>query len=209
MSSKQLVSLAKAALVPALAWGCSLNPVRLPLMLIGAALDGSVLEDCAPELLGSTPEMADGMFGRRFDTFSHIDSDTQLLVYFVAGEGSLGSRYVVEVLEGKITALYKTQQDCDGLTDAIQCDMVKVKVIGKTATVIEQESGLGKPKLTMHSRREDGLIRIYDVHKWPSFEGSRYCVLSFDEKDVCRYVRMVGVTASTRSKGDLSTDRDT
>jgi hypothetical protein len=177
-------------------------------MLVGAVLDDSALEECAPELMGSSPEMADGMFGRRLDTFSDVDSGTKLLVYLVAGEHSLGSRYVVEVVEGKITAIYKTQQDLGGLTETIQCDMVKKKVIGKTATVIEQESGLGKPKLTMHSRREDGLIRIYDVHQWPSLEGTRYCVLRFDEEDVCRHVRMVGLTASTGSTGDPLTGRD-
>jgi len=45
MSLKQRVSLSMAALVPPLACGCSLNPVTLPLMLVGAALDGSALED--------------------------------------------------------------------------------------------------------------------------------------------------------------------
>jgi len=158
--------------------------------------------------MGSSPEMADGMFGRRLDTFSDIASDAKLLVYLVAGEPSLGSRYVVEIVEGKITALYKTQQDLGGLTDAIQCEMVKERVIGKPASVIEHESSLGKPKLTMHSRREDGLIRIYDVGKWPSLEGTRYCVLRFDEEDVCRYVRMVGLTASTKSNGAPLTDRN-
>jgi hypothetical protein len=177
-------------------------------MLVGAALDGSALEESVPELLGSSPEMADGMFGGRLDTFSDVASDTKLLVYLVAGERSLGSRYVVEVVEGKITALYKTQQDLGGLTDAIQCEMVKERVIGKPACVIEQESSLGKPKLTMYSRRENGLIRIYDARKWPSLEGTRYCVLHFDKEDICRHVRMVGLTASTRSNGNPLTDRD-
>lgn len=204
----QPVSLGIAALIPATGCGCSVNPVRLPLMLVGAAIDDSALEECVPELMGSSPEMADGMFGRRLDTFSDVNSDTKLLVYLVAGERSLGSRYVVEAVGGTITALYKTQQDLGGLTDTIQCDMVKEKVIGKTATVIQQESGLGQPKLTMHSRREGGLIRIYDVHKWPSLQGTRYCVLRFSEDGLCRHVRMVGVTASAKSNEVPLTDRD-
>ena len=60
--------------------------------------------------------MADAMFCWRLDTFSDVNSDVKLLVYLVAGEKSLGSRYVVEVTGNTITALYKTQQDIDGVT---------------------------------------------------------------------------------------------
>ncbi len=199
MRSRQLYRVGAVALLSVFACGCRVNPVRLPLMLVGAAIDDAALKDREPELIGKGPEMADAMFGNRLDTYSDVNSDAKLLVYLVAGEETLGSRYVVEVAGNTINALYKTQQDIDGMADAIQRDQIKSKVLGMTAKAIEQETDLGKPTLIMRTWRGAGLTRIYDVAKWPQREGDRYCVLRFDERDLCRGVRMVGVSASSKS----------
>ena len=201
MRSRQLVRCGAAALLAVLACGCRVGPVRLPLMLVGAAIDEATLREYEPELIGKAPEMADAMFGRRLDTFSDVNSDAKLLVYLVVGEKSLGSRYVVEATGNTITALYKTQRDIDGMADTIQCDLIRAEVLGMTPMTIERETDLGKPKLTMRSWRKAGLTRVYDVRKRSDLQGARYCVLRFDERDLCSDVQMVGVSASSKSRG--------
>ena len=51
--------------------------------------------------------------------------------------------------------------------------------------------------MTLHSYRNRGLVRIYDVGNWTHGK-PRYCLLYFNRHDVCRDVRMVGVSATTK-----------
>lgn len=192
----QMVHVAILVSAAPLLAGCRGNPIRLTLTMIGNAMDDAELKKLEPRLIGQSPEEADAVFGRRHDTLTDVNRDAKMLVY-LAGQHTASSRYVVEVQEGKITALFKTEENLAGAADALQADILKAKIVGKAPEAIEREVDLGHPKLTVRSSRHRGLVRLYNARERIHFGNARYCVLYFDKQDRCRDVRLVGVTAST------------
>jgi hypothetical protein len=195
-----MVRLAIVVLAALLQGGCSANPIRLAFTMIGSVVDDAELKKLEPELIGQPPEKADAVFGRRFDTLTKVDKSEKILVY-LAGQYAASTRYVVEVCEDKITAVFKTEENLAGAVDAIRVDVLKAKIIGKTTKEIAGEVDLRDPELTVHSSRRRGLVRIYSAKERLHFGNARYCVLDFDRSDRCRDVRLVGVMASITSHG--------
>ncbi len=177
--------------------GCHGSPVRAVFTLVGEAVDAADLEQREPQLIGNGPDAADAMFGRRFDTLRDQKVDGQWLIYLEEDAHSTESRYVVEVKGGKIVALYKTMQNLAGAADSIRADVLKARLAGKTLPEAERELNLGKPQLSVSSRRTDRVYHIYDTRRLPLLEGARYCVLEFNARELCVDVRLVGVTAAT------------
>ncbi len=184
--------------------GCRGNPVRAVFTLVGEAVDAADLKQRAPQLIGKGPDAADAMFGHRFDTLEDQEADSQWLLYLEEDAHSAESRYLVEVKGGRIVALYKTMQNVAGAADSMRADVLKARLARKTPREAEQELNLGRPQLSVSSRRTDRVYLVYDTRRLPQLEGARYCVLEFDTRNLCVDVRLVGVTASTKAPPSTS-----
>ena len=179
------------------AWGCRAHPVSLAITLIGDVVDDQDIHERKPLLVGKRLHAADRMFGERHDTLTQIDGDLQWVIYPEPGEKFAESFFVVEAHRGRITGLFKCKRNLDGLEDVQKTRTLEKGLFGKTPEQCEQNADLHSVVLIARSEVSGATVRIYDAHNWTHLKGARYCVLVFGPQNLCREVRMLGVTATT------------
>ena len=103
----------------------------------------------------------------------------------------------MEVRNGKVVALTKTQFNADGVEDVIKQIALSNKLLGKNPRECRIEGRLGQPVLKGQSLETGEDVFFYDVRNWTNLRNARYCVLRF-ENDSCKSIRLLGVSASTK-----------
>lgn len=176
--------------------GCRAHPVSLAIMLVGDAIDDADVQDRAGRLVGKPAAAADAMFGERLDTIQ-AQGNRIVQVYPVKGDLLSQIRYAVDVRNGRVVALTKTQFNADGVEDVIKQADLSNKLLGKNPRQCRIEGRLGQPVLTGQSLETGEEVFVYDVRNWTNLRNARYCVLRF-QNDSCRSIKLVGVSASTK-----------
>ena len=189
-----------AAILTALtAGGCRAYPTSLAGMVVGDIVSDVDVDSRKSKLLGQPETAADSMFGARLESFDDVKRQGVSMIAYPVTVDVLGkSRYIVEVINGKIVTVSKTKQNIDGSENMIKAAALKQKVIGKTPAQCRIAGELGAPVRTLRSREKGQLLRVYDVKNWTNLRGARYCVLRFGAKDLCEDIKLVGVSASTK-----------
>lgn len=179
--------------------GCITASAILAGKLIGDAIRDSDVKERYKELEGRRPIAADQMFGRRLETLVDTKNGSrQLLVYPV--ENQADQRYVVEVHSDRIVVLSKKERNKSGrVTKAVE--ELRQIFIGKNVADCEREGKLSLPALVLRSVEKGQLVRVYDVKGHAQSGGAHYCVLRFDQKDLCEEINLVGVLSTTKKKG--------
>ena len=200
MKKTRSVALIGVVALGGLGFGCRAHPVSLAMMLVGEAVNDADIEDRAEKLVGREVSAADQMFGSRQETLEDTNrAGREMIVYPVKGDVVGSSRYVVEASRSTVVALTKTKQNIDGMEDVIKQTALRAKLVGKNPRACSQDGDLGRPILVLRNRDTGNLVRCYDVSNFTNLRGARYCVLRFDANDRCAQVRLVGVSASTKS----------
>ncbi len=182
--------------------GCRAHPASLAVALVGDAVDDADVKKRFGDLEGKTPEAADEMFGERIATLIDTSRENRkALIYPVKADLHDKSRFVVEVVGNRIVSLSKKTHDKDGVEDVIKKADLKKKLIGKDAAACSEEGKLDKLMLVLREEDTGRLWRVYDVANWTHFGAARYCVLKFDEDDLCSEINLVGLAASTVKGG--------
>ncbi len=182
--------------------GCRALPASIGMTLIGDAVSHADVKNRYEKLSGKGPEAADEMFGSRLETL--VDTrrpEREVMLYNVKGDVLGSSRYVVEVSDGAIIAVSKKTKNKDGVEDVVRQSGLKGKLIGKNPRECESEGELGKALLVLRSHETGTLVRIYDAANWTHFGGARYCILRFDDVDLCEDINLVGLDASSKKGG--------
>ena len=181
------------------AGGCRAYPSSLAGMVVGDLISDVDVDSRRSELIGQPATAADRMFGARMETCDDVQRQGVSMIAYPVTLDVLGSsRYIVEVVDGRIVSLSNAKQNIDGSEDMIKAALLKQKFIGKTPIQCRVEGDLGPPLRTLRSREKRQLLRIYDVKNWTNLRGARYCVLRFGAKDLCENVKLIGVSATTK-----------
>ncbi len=178
--------------------GCRLHPVSLASMAIGDAINDADVKKRQEKLLNQHVSAADEMFGAREETLVDAsDAQRELITYPVKGDLMDTQNWVVESRNGQLVALSRVKRNIDGVEDAIKAAAIEPKVMGKSPEDCRRDAEFKEPLATLRSRESGEVMRVYDVRNWTNSRGARYCVLRFDDKDRCKNVRLVGVSASS------------
>ena len=197
-----LMRLAAFALIASLAAagsGCS-TAVSIGIKLIGSAVDDADVKKHAKKLIGAELAAADELFGERTDTLRDLNSTRAWVTYPVKDFNLFGKdRYVVEVLDGKIVALTRAEKNSDPKTDILRAVLVAGKVKGKPIGECQaQLEDVGPLLLTARSDATKTLSQLYDARLIKEFGSPHYCILRFDENELCNEVEFIGIGASTK-----------
>ncbi len=180
--------------------GCRALPSSFAIMLIGDVVSDADVQDRAGELIGKPADAADVMFGERLDTI-RTKQDLSVQIYAVPGDLLEQGRFVVDVHDGEIVALSKTQFNSDGVEDVIKEADLKEKLLGKSPAQCRASANLDPPVFKGQSQRTGEDVFVYDVKNWTNLRNARYCVLRFKD-NTCQNIRLVGVNATTKDKPD-------
>ena len=193
----RLAAFAFIAAVGAASSGCT-TAVSVGMKLVGKAVDSVDVEEHQKALLGAKPGAADERFGERIDTLRDLNSDRTWQVYPAQLDPLQKDRYVVEIANGKIIAFSRVEKNPDPKLDIPRALIMESKVKGKSPPECEKELELGKPLLTVRSDATGLLGQLYDARIIKEFGSPHYCILRFDEQDLCKDVEFIGVGASTK-----------
>ncbi len=182
--------------------GCSpVSAVGWGVKLVGNAVDHADVDKRKEQLIGQSPATADSILGQRDDTLREVDGSRTWLVYPVEMDVLNQYRYVVEVENGRITAVSKAQKNAKKL-DIPEQLIYEHKTKGKSPSECDEILDFGPPKVTARSESTGTLIRLYDAQKI-KIEGvlaPHYALLKFDEHDRCNDVELISVSASTKEE---------
>ena len=195
----RLASLALLAALGAAAGGC-ISAVSLGVKLVGKTVDTVDVREREKKLLGAKPSAADEMLGERLDTLRDVNSDRAWVVYPVELDVMGKDRYVVEVANDKIVALTRAEKDSDPVRDIPRALLMEDKVKGKPPTECAAELDIGEPLLTVRSDATGLLSQIYDARHFKKLGSPDYCILRFDEQELCKDVEFLGIGASTEKE---------
>ena len=167
--------------------------------MIGGVVDKADVKDKQKELLGRPPSAADEMFGAALDVQREQGGSRVWRIYDVKGPTNpLGKdRYVVEVTGGKIRSLSRVETTPDAKFDLPRVALLEEKVKGKPpaecAKELEQQ-----PIVSVRNERTGRLRQLYDGRVIKIFSKPYYCILKYDDQDLCEDVDFQKVGASTR-----------
>ncbi len=200
--SRSLLRLASYMLLAAMgafSSGC-ITAVEIGVNLVGKAVDTADVKKRQKELLGAKLVAADEMFGKRLDTLRDIDSDRSWVVYPVEGDLMGNDRYVVEVAAERIVALSRTEKNSDPKRDLLRVLIIERQIKGKPAKECAAELDMGDPLLAVRSDATGLLSQIYDARHFKEFGSPDYCILRFDDQELCKGVEFLGIGASTKKE---------
>lgn len=207
----RLATLALVATLAAAGSGCS-AAVSIGVKLIGSAVDDADVKKHSAKLIGAELAAADEVFGEPIDTLRDVSSTRAWVIYPVKDFNLLGKdRYVVEVFDDRIVAFTRAENNSDPKTDIPRALLVANKVKGKPPAECEIHlENVGPLLLTVRSDATDTLSQLYDGRFIKEFGKPHYCILRFDENELCSQVEFIGIGASTKeapfgSKSDTST----
>ena len=110
---------------------CRAMPASLGIMVVGDTVSSADVKKRAERLIGQAPDAADKEFGPRLETLvATRDQNHQLLLYKIGSDLTGASRYVVEVKNGRITALSKKKKNIDGVEDILNSSQLEKKLLG-------------------------------------------------------------------------------
>ncbi len=180
--------------------GCSpLSGVQMGVKLVGNAVDHEDVKKRQEQLIGQSPGSADSILGQREDTLREVGGSRKWLVYPVEMDVLHQYRYVVEVENGRITAVTKAQKNAKKL-DIPEQLIYEQKTKGKSPSECDEILDFGPPKLTARSESTGTLLRLYDAQKI-KIDGvlaPHYALLKFDDNDRCEDIELISVSASTK-----------
>lgn len=179
--------------------GC-ISAVGIGVRLVGKAVDTADVKEREKVLLGAKLSVADEMFGKCVDTLRDLGSDRTWVVYPVELDLMGKDRYVVEVADEKIVALSRTEKNSDPKRDWPRALIIENKIKGKPLAECAAELEMGDPLLTVRSDATGLLSQIYDARHFKEFGSPDYCILRFDEQELCKGVEFLGIGASTKKE---------
>jgi hypothetical protein len=179
--------------------GC-ITAVGIGFNLVGKAVDVADVKKREKELLGARLSTADEMFGKRLDTLRDLNSDRSWVIYPVEIDILGDDRYVVEVAAERIVALSRTEKNSDPKRDLLRVLIIRSKIKGMPRTECAAELDMGSPLLTVRSDATGLLSQIYDARHFKELGSPDYCILRFDEQELCMDVEFLGIGASTRKE---------
>ena len=185
------------AVIAAASSGCT-TAVSMGMKLVGKAVDSVDVKENREALLGARPAAADEKFGERIDTLRDVNSHRTWQVYPAQFDPLRKDRYVVEVAHEKIVAFSRVEKNPDPKLDIPRALIMESKVKGKPPAECEAALDLGKPLLTVRSDGTGLLSQLYDARLIKEFSSPHYCILRFDEQELCKDVEFMGVGASTK-----------
>jgi len=179
--------------------GCIGSGVGMAINVIGGVVDSADVKDKEKDLLGKPPAAADEMFGARIDTMRQQGGDRVWAIYDVKGlTNPLGKdSYVVEVTGGSILSLSRVETTPDAKVDLPRVAMIEKKVQGKPPAECEKKLEQA-PIVTVRSERTGLLRQLYDGRIIKILKKPYYCILKYDQNDLCDDVDFQQVGASTR-----------
>jgi len=195
----RLASYTMLAAIGASSSGC-ISAVGVGVKLVGKAVDTADVKKREKELLGTKLTTADEMFGKRLDTLRDLNSDRSWMIYPVEHDIMDKDRYVVEVADERIVALSRTEKNSDPKRDLPRALFIKSKIKGKPPTECAAELDMGDPLLTVRSDATGLLSQIYDARHFKELGSPDYCILRFDEQELCMGVEFLGIGASTKKE---------
>ena len=195
----RLATLVLAATLAAAGSGCT-AAVSIGVKLIGSAVDDADVKKHSAKLIGAELAAADEVFGERIDTLRDVNSTRAWVIYPVKDYNILGKdRYVVEVYDDEIVAFTRAEKNSDHKTDIPRALIVANKVKGKPLAECEtQLEDVGPLLLTVRRDSNGTLSQLYDGRLIKEFGSPHYCILRFDENELCSEVEFIGIGASTK-----------
>ncbi len=204
--------LATLVLIPTLAAagsGCT-AAVSIGVKLIGSAVDDADVKKHSAKLIGAELAAADEVFGEPIDTLRDVSSTRAWVIYPVKDFNVLGKdRYVVEVFDDRIVAFTRAENNSDPKTDIPRALFIANKVKGKPVAECETLlENVGPLLLTVRRDSNGTLSQLYDGRLIKEFGKPHYCILRFDENELCSKVEFIGIGASTKD-APFSPESDT
>ena len=185
------VPLALVALVA----GCG-SPVttaaKLGMRVVGNVVSDAETQKLAGQLVGQPPSAADQALGERVDTFQDVKSTRQWVTYPVKMDLLGSKRYVVGVADSRIVAVEMVEKE-SGKINLARRLIYLAKVKGKGPAECETALGLGPPLLTVRSRNTGALTQLYDSRMVKELQGTKWCILRYDNNGLCEKVDLVDV----------------
>ncbi len=181
--------------------GC-VTAVSVGVTLVGKAVDAADVKEHEKVLLGRELAAADERLGDRLDTLRDLSSDQSWVIYPVpAKQDPLGKdRYVVEVAAAKIVAFSRTEKNSDPKRDIPRALFLRSKVRGKPPAQCASLLDMGALLLAVRSDATGLLSQIYDARHFKQLGSPDYCILRFDEQELCKDVEFLGIGASTKKE---------
>lgn len=179
--------------------GCIGGGIGTAINIVGGVVDSADVKAKKKDLLGKPPSAADEMLGAREDTLNEVGGRRAWGIYPVDGlTNPLNKdRYVVEVTGGTIKSLSRVEKTPDAKFDLPRIALIEKKVKGKSPS--ECEAALEKrPIVTVRSQKTGRLKQLYDGRVIKIFKKPYYCILKFDENNLCEDVDFEKVGASTK-----------
>ncbi len=200
-SSLRISRCAALALTLLLISSAGCNPVKTGVK-VGVRLFGEVIEDDdvrrrGEELVGRPITVVDEMFGTPIDAFKDEHSERRWQTYPVKLDLLGHQRYVVEVVGGKVVSVSKAEPS-GRKVDIPRALILEGKVKGKTPQECTAKLEFGSPLLAARSENTRRLVQIYDAGMITDLGTPHYCVVRFDEHDLCDDLEFVAVRASTK-----------
>jgi len=166
---------------------------------VGSVVDRVDVADLEEKLVGGDVAAADAELGERLDKLNDIHSDRAWLVYPARSDPLGKDRYVIEIEQNKIVAISRVEKTPDAKFDIPRALILEGKVKGKPISECEALLDMGKPLVTVRRESTGFLNQLYEG-RIIKVGGLHYCILKFDEKDICEGVEFHGVGASTKDK---------
>lgn len=181
--------------------GCSASPMGFATSIVGDVVNDQDVAEKAKAYIGEPVSVADEKLGGVIDTYRDINSPRQWRVYPVAIDPLGMSRYVIEVMNGRIVAVTKSKKFGDPAIGIAQQTIAFEKVRGQSPSECAQSLG-ESPLLTARSESTGQLVQLYDA-SLIDIEGVSkpdYYVLRFDNTPACTSLNVVVVSASSKSR---------
>ena len=184
--------------IVAVSSGC-VSAVSVGVGLIGRVVDRVDVDDLEEKLVGGDVASADKELGERIDSLNDIHSERAWLEYPARSDPLGKDRYVIEIRQNKIVAITRVEKTPDAKFDIPRALILESKVKGKPLSECEALLEMGKPLVTVR-RESTGLLNQLYEGRMVKVGGRYYCILKFDENDICEGVEFHGVGASTKEK---------
>lgn len=179
--------------------GCITAGAVLATKVIGDTVNDADVKKREDQIIGQPASAADKMFGQRHDTLVDVKKRNRKLLMYRAGSSHY---FVAEVVDGKVITLDKKHVDDNLVGKLLKGSDMDDELIGRSPSECQRIADLGRPILTLHSEKNDDLVRVYNVKQKVELQ-AKYCVLRFNADDRCRSVTLVELSASTRKGGIL------
>jgi hypothetical protein len=194
-----LAALALPAVILAATSGCT-AAVSVGVSLVGKAVDSADVNEHKKVVLGKEPAVADERFGERLDVLRDVNGDRAWLIYPAQNDPLGKDHYVVEVANEKIVAFTRAEKNSDPKRDIPRALIIANKVKGKAPPECETKLEMGKPLLTVRSDFTGLLSQVYDARHFKDLGSPDYCILRYDEQELCKEVEFLGIGASTKKE---------